>query len=78
MSIESLAEFIRIELLDDETQKIGAEDDLLLSELLNSLSVTRLVQHLEEQEGIVIPPEDVTLENFRTLTAIQTYLTERA
>lgn len=74
MSIEALAEFIRIELLDDENQRIGPDDDLLLSELLNSLSVTRLVQHIEEQEGIVIPPEDVTLEHFRTLSAIQAYL----
>ncbi len=78
MSIEALAEFIRIELLDDENQKIGPDDDLLLSELLNSLSVTRLVQHIEEQQGIIVPPEDVTLENFRTLNAIQTYLQGRA
>ena len=44
-----------------------ADQDLLLSETLNSLSVTLLLVHLETVCNVQIPPEDVTLENFSTL-----------
>lgn len=77
MSIDDLRTYIRTELLADETIEIAPDQDLLLSEMLDSLSVTRLVAHIEETKGVVIPPEDVTLENFRSLEAMAGYLDGR-
>lgn len=77
MSIDDLRTFIQRELLSDETVQITPDQDLLLSELLDSLSVTRLVAHIEDARGIQIPPEDVTLENFRSLEAMAAYLAAR-
>lgn len=77
MSIEEIRQYIQLELLLDETAVIGDDEDLLLSETLDSLSVTRLVQHLESTLGVTIPPEDVTLENFQSLSAIDAYLGSR-
>ena len=53
---------------------IEADQDLLLSEILNSLSVTMLLVHLEAACNVQIPPEDVTLENFSTLESIAGYV----
>jgi acyl carrier protein len=74
MTIDEIRQYIQRELLLDETAVIEPDQDLLLSETLDSLSVTRLVQHLESQLGVTIPPEDVTLENFSSLQAIHAYL----
>ncbi len=41
------------------------------------MRVMRLVQHLEDETGLAIPPEDVTLENFRSMRQIDAYLTGR-
>lgn len=77
MSIEDIRSYIRDELLNDPAAAIGVDDDLLLSETLDSLRVMRLIQHLEGQTGLTVPPEDVTLENFRSLRQIGAYLSRR-
>ena len=77
MTIDQIRQYIRMELLLDETAVIADDQDLLLSETLDSLSVTRLVQHLESELKLSIPPEDVTLENFQSLNAIHAYLASR-
>ncbi|MDX1647507.1 MAG: acyl carrier protein [Longimicrobiales bacterium] len=77
MSIDELRHYIQTELLNDPAVEIGADDDLLLSETLDSLSVMRLVQHLEDETGMAVPPQDVTLENFRSLRRIEAYLASR-
>ncbi|MEM8711544.1 MAG: phosphopantetheine-binding protein [Planctomycetota bacterium] len=74
MTIDQIRQFIQRELLLDETAVIESDQDLLLSETLDSLSVTRLVQYLETEMGVSIPPEDVTLENFQTLERIHGYV----
>ena len=77
MNIEQIRTFIRIDILNDESVEIGLEDDLLLSETLDSLGVTRLVGYIEREGGIEVPAEDVTLENFGSLAQIEAYLATR-
>ena len=74
MNIEALREYIQTEILSDPGFVIEADQDLLLSETLNSLSVTLLIAHIETTCDVHIPPEDVTLENFSTLRSIETYI----
>ncbi|MEL6190030.1 MAG: phosphopantetheine-binding protein [Myxococcota bacterium] len=78
MNIDDIRIFIQREILNDEAISIADDQDLLLSGLLDSLGVTRLVTHLEEQTGIEIPAGDVTLENFSSLALIRDYLQTRA
>ena len=69
-----LLEFIRDEIaLTDET--LTADTDLLLGGAVDSLGVIRITHWLEERTGTPVPPGDVTLENFRTVTAIDAYVT---
>lgn len=74
MNIETLRTFIQNDILNDPDFSIDADQDLLLSETLNSLSVTLLIAHLEATCQVDIPPEDVTLENFSTLQRIEAYI----
>jgi acyl carrier protein len=53
---------------------VGEQDDLFLSGLVDSLGVMRLVNYLEQQYSVKIPPEDVTIDNFMNIEAISLYL----
>lgn len=77
MSIDDIRAYIRDRILMDPDLSLGEDDDLLLSNVLDSLRVMLLISHLEERSGLTIPPEDVTLENFQSLRQIHRYLDER-
>jgi acyl carrier protein len=77
MSIDAIRRYLQTEILSEPAARIDDDEDLLLSGTLDSLRVMRLVQHLEGATGIVVPPEDVTLENFSSLRRIDAYLDRR-
>lgn len=77
MSIDEIRAYIRDRILMDPGLALGEDEDLLLSNTLDSLRVMLLISHLEEQSGFTIPPEDVTLENFQSLRRIHAYLDGR-
>jgi acyl carrier protein len=68
----AIKDYVISELLSGKD--ISENDDLLLSGLVDSLGVMRLVTHLEQQYSIKIPPEDVTIEHFMNIEAISLYL----
>lgn len=74
---EALREHIRRELLRDDSVEIDDEQDLLLSGLLDSLNAMRLVSFVEERAGITVPPEDVVIEHFGSLSRIVSYVASR-
>lgn len=74
VSPTQLQDFVRDNLLNGRA--VAEDEDLLLSGLLDSLGVMALVTFIEEQRGAVIPPEDVTLENFTSIATIVSYLTD--
>ena len=74
---ERLAGFIAANLLNQPNLTIGADDDLLASGLLDSLSVMSLIHFIEQEHNIDVPAEDVTIENFVSLRAIDGYLGKR-
>ena len=76
MNIDEIRRYIQTEILNEPSLEIAADEDLLLSEILNSLSVAILVAHLQDVCDIRIPPEDVTLENFSTLESIESYVSQ--
>lgn len=74
ITTDILRTYITTDILEDDSIQIGDDDDLLLTGLLDSLGVVMLTTHLLDDYEIDVPPEDVTLENFRTLRSIETYL----
>jgi acyl carrier protein len=55
-------------------EPVTTDTDLLLSGLVDSLGVVRLVQWLEDRFGFEIDPADVTLDNFQTVAAMIRYV----
>ena len=75
---DTIRDYITGELLfglDDV--ELGDDDNLLLSGLLDSLGIMRLVAFLAEEFSTEIPPEDVTIEHFMTISHIARYLEDR-
>ena len=53
---------------------LTVDTDLLLGGVVDSLGVIRITHWLEERTGRAVPPGDVTLENFQTVSAIAAYV----
>jgi acyl carrier protein len=69
---DAIRSFIVQELLDGKSVADG--EDLLLSGLLDSLGVMRLVAYLEMDLDTSVPPEDVTIENFSSINTLAAYI----
>ncbi|MFK7808937.1 MAG: acyl carrier protein [Saprospiraceae bacterium] len=54
--------------------EINPEDDLLGSGLVESMGMMRLIQFIEDEFDIKIPPQDMTIENFMTVEAMAKYV----
>lgn len=73
-----LIDYISTEILDEmEMGDIDVDDDLLRTNLLDSLGVMRLVTFIHDELNVDVPAEDVTLGNFRTVAVLASYLSAR-
>lgn len=70
---ETLLAFIREELLDTD-EALDADENLLADGMIDSLGMMRLVAYIEAEHAIKVPPQDFTIENFRTVALIVRYL----
>ena len=73
---QKIHDFIAQELLNKPDTTIGFDEDLLMTGLVDSLGVMRLVAFVGETAGKEVPPLDVTLENFGTINQISTYISK--
>ena len=77
MSIrEELCSYISEVLLEDD-EPIEANDNLLADGMVDSMGMLRLVTHIDEVWNIRVPPDDFTIENFKTVATIEAYLKSR-
>ncbi|MBI5442445.1 MAG: acyl carrier protein [Deltaproteobacteria bacterium] len=66
-----IRDFIQLELLfDRKGVRVGFDDRLLESKIIDSMAVVQLVSHLEENYGVSIDDEELTLDNFQTIRQI--------
>ncbi len=73
--IESMVvNFIRDELLDDDTAAVDPDENLFTSGLVDSVGVVRLIAHLKDQLGVTVPAPDLIPDNFRTVRVMATYM----
>ena len=70
---QEIIQFIQTDLLNNQVT-LTEDQDLLISGLIDSMAVMRLVNFLETQVGSSIPPEDITLENFSSVSTIAQYV----
>jgi len=75
---QTITNYIAAELLDQSLSlDLSPSDDLLGVGMLSSMQFLRLIQFIESEFNLVVPPEDMLLENFQTVEAICTYLNMR-
>jgi len=71
-----LEKFVSEELLNN-TASVTRNDNLLTDGLVDSLGMMRFIRFIEDTYDLEIPPEDVIIENFRTIDVIIDYLHRR-
>jgi acyl carrier protein len=54
----------------EDPEALDMEEDLILSGILDSLGLVQLTAHLEEAYGVVVAPDEITSEHFRTVARI--------
>ena len=76
MSVEmiqaGLLKFVNDEILGGGT--VGPDDEVVLDGTVDSLGVARLLGFIETEFSLQVPPEDVTIENFRTIATMAGFL----
>ena len=72
-TVENVRKFITSELIVSSSE-ITDNQELLMSGMLDSINVMRLVGYLETEFSTSIPPEDVLVENFGTINQIFSYI----
>lgn len=53
------------------------EEELLSSGLIDSITIMKLIAHLEETYEIKVPPQDMVIENFNTVSSITEYIAQQ-
>lgn len=68
-----LLRFVHTELVDDATE-VALDDELLVSGLVDSLGLMRLIAFIDQDLGVEVPYGDIVIENFESVARIDTYL----
>lgn len=72
---EKIVRYIAEELHNNQMEEtIEMEDDLLGTGILDSLGMMRLIRYVEEEFQIQVAPEEMTIENFMTVSAITEFI----
>lgn len=71
-----LKQYISQTLLNDRIQ-VEADDDLLGEEIIDSMGVMQLIGFIEDTFDCDVAQSDITITNFRTVEAIDTYLARK-
>jgi acyl carrier protein len=73
-----LQRYITQELLSNRGDRpVGEDDNLLGSGVLDSVGMMSLVLFIENEFRLQVPPEDVTIEHFLSISTIEAYLSRR-
>jgi len=70
----ALLEYIKNEIMRNRNARLGEDEDLLSSGILDSLGILQIVAFIENTFGIRIPDEDVVFDNFQSVNAMAAYL----
>ena len=74
MEIGSEIEGFIIEKIALDGETIGRDDDLLETDVLDSLTIVELVSFLEARFGIRVQDDDLLPENFKTVNEIVAFV----
>ena len=77
-NLSKLTEFIKSDLARGKgISQIGDTDDLVEAEVMDSLGIMKLILFLEENYSIKISDDDLTLENFSSISSIDSLVQKK-
>ncbi|MGI9586493.1 MAG: hypothetical protein ACR2N7_12975 [Acidimicrobiia bacterium] len=71
---DKIMHYVSTELLNDPENGLDEGEEILATGRIDSMSVMRLVGFISDEFLVNIPNEDLIVENFRSVDAIDTYL----
>jgi len=71
---ERIVEYIKSNISNENLENLSLQDDLLGNGIIDSMGMMKLIDFIEKESKISIPPEDMTVENFMTIECILDYL----
>jgi acyl carrier protein len=75
---EEIKDYILREILGNRAEmELSSKDDILSNGMIDSMGVMQLINFIENRSGIKIPPEDMVIENFMTIEAMENYIEKR-
>lgn len=76
--IKTILKYIQKELLNNELEEeLDKNDDLLGEGILDSLGMMKLILFIETEFDTKIPPQDMIIDNFMTVSHIENYLSKK-
>lgn len=75
--IQNLLDFIFLTFPRAKQNNIGIHEHLLDSGAVESLGLLTIVDYIETEYAISIPPEDMSENNFGTIISIAEYITNK-
>ncbi len=74
---QQITEFITTNFLFDDSIKLGQEDSLLETGVIDSTGVLELVAFIEETYGIKVEDEEIVPENLDSISNISSYISSK-
>jgi acyl carrier protein len=74
MDVGSEVEGFILEKVTLDGEKIARDEDLLASDILDSMAIVELVSFLEARFGIQVSDDDLMPENFKTIDGIVAFV----
>ncbi len=72
---EKIQTYILQELLGNKNgAELSTSDDILSTGMIDSLGIMQLITFIENSFEIAVPPNDMVIENFMTIDAIERYI----
>lgn len=69
-ALETLISFVTSRFPQAQAASIGPEEDLLRQGLLDSVAIMQIVDYIEEDLGVELEGDEITVENFKSLGAM--------
>jgi acyl carrier protein len=74
----AVTSYIRDNFLYDRSDYPLHDDDRLLDDgIMDSMGAAELVAFLEQRFGVAVPDDEITEDNFGTVTAIATFISQK-
>jgi acyl carrier protein len=70
----TIMDYVSAELLLDPEEGLDEHEEILTTGRIDSMSVMRLVFFIKDEFSITIPNQDLVVDNFRSIDALDTYL----